>query len=809
MALSDSDAMMSDSDVECVGSSLIPEPSGKPSGRPRPSQLAKIPKKPRFSEFNYDANKDGWVRASRDDETAARNRMVAMQARDNAKKKKPAAKRPRLEDSDDEDEAASSSSSESELVDVLDSDEEPKRPVVKTQDRLNREAAMARLAEKQREQRTEPRARPLPTRRALVEPVEKPKRVVVELEDSSEDEPEEDESTGEALLAACSKCTRELVSGAHDEASVAAKAIEELCGSDLTLKPHQIVGVNWLLLLEKLHLNGVLADAMGLGKTVQTIAYLAVSRSRAASHAVDLVVAPASTLDNWLCEFRKFAPGQRVKAYRGSAAERRSLRDTFSIANVDCIVTTYAWWERDASLEDRAFFLEMEYAHLVLDEGHVLKNPEAKRSKRLRELGERCASRLVLSGTPIQNDPLDVLSLLAFLMPKLFDANLRDTLKSLSLGGHASLVSRLRAALAPFVLRRLKKDVADALPPKTTEVVRVELSGEQRAAYDGVVAEHAANKSRPNQCIFSDLRKAANHPLLLHTAKPAVIEAMVKATFRAGRFGEGASRDMIRAELKSLSDIELHDICLDHPRLKKFTLKEDRLFSSAKFRALAKLLPGLAKDGHRILVFSQWVKILDLLGLLCKSLDLNACRLDGSTDVAERHQLVQTFNTTTTYDVFLLSTRAGGLGINLVAADVVVLHDVDFNPEIDRQAEDRAHRIGQTRPVSVYRLVAGGTVDALIDDVARKKQQVNDQVMDKGATTADKGDDDDDDRAVISAAIEDMLRDFRRTPRVSPVSSTTTETSPSVPGGEGEVVEVIEDDDDEPDASGIFDDDSE
>ncbi|EGB10124.1 hypothetical protein AURANDRAFT_1751, partial [Aureococcus anophagefferens] len=421
------------------------------------------------------------------------------------------------------------------------------------------------------------------------------------------------------------------------------------CCDALELQPHQVVGVNWLLLLERVGANGVLADDMGLGKTVQTIAYLQVARSRTARKSRDVVVVPASTLGNWQREFKRFAPGCAVTVYHGSQAERRQLRTDGDVLRADVVLTTYTWWERDACADDRSWFASRgPWTHLVLDEGHNLKNPDAQRSKRLRAL--KAESRTILSGTPIMNRPLDLLSLLLFLMPKLFAS------------------CGLRKLLAPFCLRRVKADVLASLPTKTAEVVSVPLSATQRGVYLQVAGRGAALKKGLGDAaakhLFTELRKAANHPLLLR-------------------------------------------------------------LDNAKCERLRELLPKLKKEGHKVLLFSQWVRLLDLLGLLCDDLDLNWSRLDGSTPITERQQLVADFNDPAgDLDVFLLSTRAGGLGINLTGADTVIIHDVDFNPEIDRQAEDRAHRIGQTKPVTVYRLVAEDTVDRDIIDLANRKRAV-------------------------------------------------------------------------------------
>ena len=554
------------------------------------------------------------------------------------------------------------------------------------------------------------------------------------------------------------------------------------CSDSLVLQPHQVVGVNWLLLLEHVGANGVLADDMGLGKTVQTIAYLCVSRSRRSprlKRTADVVVVPASTLGNWQREFKRFAPTCAVAVYHGSAAERRMLRGDADVLRADVVLTTYTWWERDACAEDRTWFASRApWTHLVLDEGHSLKNPESARAKRLRAL--KAESRTILSGTPIMNRPLDLLSLLLFLMPKLFAAcgvsnDLPEVLSALARDGagrgDALGIDKLRELLQPFCLRRVKADVLDSLPEKRAEVLNVELDATQRGIYLGVAGRSLRGGTLGDAAakhLFTELRKAANHPLLLRLDKydAAAVALIAKQLHLQGHYGKDATLAMVTKELESYNDFDLHELCAEYDDgpLGRLTLGTDALFESAKCVALKKLLPKLTNEGHKVLLFSQWVRLLDLLGLLCDDLGIESSRLDGSTPITERQQLVADFNDPDgKSQVFLLSTRAGGLGINLTGADTVVIHDVDFNPEIDRQAEDRAHRIGQTKPVTVYRLVSEDTVDRDILDLANRKRAVNEKVMRDGGHKPQAGDEDADvpDSSAVAAALAKALAQYR------------------------------------------------
>ncbi|KAJ8601373.1 hypothetical protein CTAYLR_005028 [Chrysophaeum taylorii] len=790
MALEDS-LLFSDEEKE-VGSSsssddgddedvkLIPRPSGKPRLAPRVRPLAmvtqqqqgpqgpQIPKKNRFEMYSYkEADKaSGWLAPVRDENQIAKNRKKAVEARKaelaSKRKKTTAAARKKTStewgNSDEEDEIGDTDSSSS-------SDEAPATSkMVEARNRLNN------LVARRKEQ--------APTRRNGRREAKR-RRVIdlVESDDAADEDvapaanrgsvgsSDEDEGTGQdfgsrdaasRLLKACANCSGR-IQARVDERLASEAEIREACCETLRLRPHQQVGVNWLLLLEEVGVNGVLADEMGLGKTVQAIAYLSMARKRRKRRgldAKDLVVAPASTVDNWASEFSRFSPRTKVCVYRGSTEERAVMRQEFD-GSADVVITTYTWWERDACENDRSFF-RRGFAHLVLDEGHSLKNPEAKRSKRLRELGRRCEHRTILSGTPIQNAPLDLLGLLAFLMPSLFDGDLDALSRKLDL-------DKLKTTLVPFVLRRLKRDVLASLPPKTTTLVSVYLDDAQRALYDSRISrqlDDEKNNKRKDDALFTELRKAANHPMLVRTSayEGKVFNAIVDAAFRRQHFGESVHKSKIRAELETYSDFDLHQLCLEYEELRDYGLKRDALLQSAKCRQLRILLPQLRAQNRRVLLFSQWVRILDLLGLLCEEdLDMRVCRLDGSTDVTERHRLIKKFNNGD-YDVFLLSTRAGGLGINLTAADAVILHDVDFNPEVDRQAEDRAHRIGQTKPVTVYRLVAKDTVDEVINDIATKKRRLIDEVMaDADDSPASNNQDY---RTAVATAIERVLRDY-------------------------------------------------
>lgn len=242
--------------------------------------------------------------------------------------------------------------------------------------------------------------------------------------------------------------------------------------------------------------------------------------------------------------------------------------------------------------------------------------------------------------------------------------------------------------------------------------------------------------------LFTALRKAANHPLLLRVRynDNATIEKIASIAHAREHFGNQCDLSRVKQEIySSFSDFDIHQLCAEYGGpLASLELQEDALFDSPKMVALKELLPTLIEEGHRILVFSQWTRILDLLEVLMNHMSLSFFRLDGSTPVKERQDMIDRFNREN-IPIFLLSTKAGGLGINLTAADTVIMHDLDFNPENDRQAEDRCHRIGQTKPVTVYKLICSNSVDDDIWDMAQKKTALSQAVLSNGRGGAGGG----------------------------------------------------------------------
>jgi len=515
---------------------------------------------------------------------------------------------------------------------------------------------------------------------------------------------------------------------------------------------------------------------MGLGKTVQTIAFLAWLKHTAAadgeSRLPHCVVAPASVLSNWEREFKKCAPNLRVVKFHGSIASREATkeqlkpylpvntRDRTTLDDLDVVLVPMTYFQKESSM-DRSFLRNFKYDYLVVDEAHQLKNARGMRYKYLDKFSTQ--HRLLLTGTPVQNSPKELLSLLCFLMP-LFSRKSTDSfdderhndgggsmlehfvkIEGGVASNDAAAYEKLKQLFAPFVLRRRKKEVlSQVIPPKHFRVELVKMNKSGRQVYESVLSNHIKAKkfgtSQSREHLFTNLRKAAHHPLLLRTRYPSSEEKEHLASYflQFGAFrGEGCTKAKILEELERYNDFQIHLTALqlieENPlrkeQLNRYVLPEESLFSSAKFVALRRMLPGLIENGHRMLLFSVWTSCLDLISCLLEALNIKHMRMDGSSPVSERQSLIDEFNSDPSVHVFLLSTKACGLGINLTAADTCIFHDLDFNPTNDAQAEDRCHRIGQTKPVTVIRLVTEDSVDSDIYDLQQSKSRMSKMIM--------------------------------------------------------------------------------
>jgi superfamily II DNA or RNA helicase len=447
-----------------------------------------------------------------------------------------------------------------------------------------------------------------------------------------------------------------------------------------SLRPYQQEGLAWLQHLRAHEAGGVLADDMGLGKTLQTIAHLAAEKEAGRLDVPALVVAPTSLIGNWRRELQRFAPNLRVAVLYGP--KRREVM--LGLQHNDVVITTYS-----VLVRDEAVLAKRPFSYLILDEAQAIKNPRSQAHKAA--LGLEARHRLCLSGTPVENSLSELWSLFEFLMPGLLgDADWfrhRYT-NPIEREGNAERMTSLRAQVAPFILRRTKEEVAKDLPPKTEIVRAVELRGAQRDLYESLrVAVH------------SEVRQAIRRKGLA-ASTITILDALMK----------------------------LRQVCCDPRLLAGETAQEVR--ESAKHDLLMEMLTQQLDRGRRVLVFSQFASMLGLISQSLRRQGIRYSELTGAT--TDRQRAVDTFEQRQA-EVFLISLKAGGTGLNLTSADTVIHYDPWWNPAAQAQATDRAHRIGQTRPVFVYKLIVAGSVEERMLTLQRRKQQLADGLLGRAA----------------------------------------------------------------------------
>lgn len=525
------------------------------------------------------------------------------------------------------------------------------------------------------------------------------------------------------------------------------------------LKPFQMVGLNWLRIMHTQHLNGILADEMGLGKTIQTIAFLAhlLEEGETGPH---VIIVPSSTIDNWLRELHTWCPALKPLIYYGSMDDRRSVRQSLLYDNYDdynVIVTTYNM--ATGNVEDRALFKKLDFHYAIFDEGHMLKNMSSMRYQNLMKI--QAERRLLLTGTPLQNNLLELMSLLCFVMPEIFSGKTEHLKKMFSLitrsGDEKSKYSAERIAHAkrimkPFVLRRLKSEVQRQLPKKSEELIRCEMTNDQKENYDYLVKNFSQRIKEEGNDIMKaggasmlmQLRKMANHPLLLRNhftnEKLHIMSKLIAK--EPSHIERGALPNLIFEDMTVMHDFEIMNLC-DHYKnyIGKFQLDKSMIGQSGKFIKLKELLQDQREKGEKVLIFSQFTMIMDIMEKFLKQLNYKYLRMDGQTPVTERQDLIDKFSNDDSLFIFMLSTRAGGMGINLTAASTVILHDIDFNPYNDKQAEDRCHRVGQTREVTVIRLISDHTIEEAMLRCAQEKLKLEkDITTDEGSDTDNPND---------------------------------------------------------------------
>mmetsp|Transcript_40665 Transcript_40665/g.129745 ORF Transcript_40665/g.129745 Transcript_40665/m.129745 type:complete len:932 (+) Transcript_40665:74-2869(+) len=457
-----------------------------------------------------------------------------------------------------------------------------------------------------------------------------------------------------------------------------------------TMREYQMQGLNWLIHLYDNGINGILADEMGLGKTLQTISLLGYLHEYRGISGPHMIIVPKSTLGNWMNEIKRWCPPLRALKFHGNQEDRAYLRDNELVAgNFDICVTSF-----EMVIKEKTAFKKFHWRYIVIDEAHRIKNENSMLSKVVRTLNTNF--RLLITGTPLQNNLHELWALLNFLLPEVFhSAGQFDEWfgKGGEEGGdQAEVVAQLHKVLRPFLLRRLKADVEKGLPPKKETILKVGLSEMQKKYYAALlqkdidVVNGGGERSRLLNIVMQ-LRKACNHPYLFQGAEPGP----------------------------------------------PYTTGEHLIENAGKMVLLDKLLKRLKEKGSRVLIFSQMTRLLDILEDYCLYRQYGYCRIDGNTSGDDREASIDAYNKPDSEKyIFLLSTRAGGLGINLATADIVILYDSDWNPQVDLQAMDRAHRIGQKKEVHVYRFCTEASVEEKVIEKAYKKLALDALVIQQG-----------------------------------------------------------------------------
>ena len=440
-----------------------------------------------------------------------------------------------------------------------------------------------------------------------------------------------------------------------------------------TLRPYQKAGYNWMRFLNEFHLGGCLADDMGLGKTVQTLALLLAEKEKD-KNGTSLLVMPTSLMYNWEMEARKFTPDLNVLTYTGTLRNK----DVSRFANYDVVLTSYGIVRLDIEILQKFFF-----HYVILDESQVIKNPTSNITHAVMELQARY--RLTLTGTPLENTTMDLWSQMTFINPGILGGATffrNEYQVPIEKKGDENKAKKLNAVIKPFILRRLKSQVARELPEKVENIHYADMSAEQETKYE-------------------ETKNFYRHKILE----------------KIDQEGLGNSRMMLLEGLTKLRQIS------NHPRM----IDPDYKGDSGKLEDVGYMLESALAENHKLLIFSQFVKHLDIVREMLHRKKIAFAYLDGSSN--DRQDQVEKFNKDPNLKVFLISIKAGGLGLNLTEADYVFLLDPWWNPAVEAQAIDRAHRIGQTKQVFIYKFITRNTVEEKILQLQKNKLKLSDTLI--------------------------------------------------------------------------------